>query len=258
LTAIDKLAYKSKISGYKAGNKLIFACSIMILCLFFNSVLISVMTIVTMSAATLFWGGCRLKKYIRLLLIPLAFLTTGVITIIMNQITVSGAALVSFRLFGAVFGITADSLTNGLNILLKAFGAVTCLYFFSLNTPMNSFLSLLRKRTPGILVELMELIYRFVFIIWEEAGKIHTAQSSRLGYKGFMNSMNSLGELVTNVFIRAFRRVERVNISLESRGFDGNFEFLIEEEQSSRLMNGCTILAVAAFITTGILERLWK
>jgi cobalt/nickel transport system permease protein len=116
----------------------------------------------------------------------------------------------------------------------------------------------MRKRTPGIFVELMELIYRFIFIIWDEAGRIYTAQSSRLGYSGFKNSMLSLGELVTTVFIRALRRVDRISVALESRGFEGNFDCLIEEEKSSKLLTMLTVFASLTYITIGIIERLQK
>lgn len=256
MSSIDKYAYQSKLAHVKAGTKLLFALAAMTVCLFFGSEIVSVLTIVLMAAATLIMGGCRLRRYIRLLSIPFTFLVTGTITIIVGQITQQTQALVSFPLFGSRYGVSTNSLHNGLTILLRAFGAVSCLYFFSLNTPMNSLLSLLRRKTPGLFVELMELIYRFIFVVWDEAGKIHTAQASRLGYDGFMRSMHSLGDLVTNVFLRAFRRVDRVTVALESRGFDGNFELLTEKEESSRLLTGFAIASTALLITTGLLERL--
>jgi cobalt/nickel transport system permease protein len=123
---------------------------------------------------------------------------------------------------------------------------------------MNAFLSLIRKKFPGVVVELMELIYRFIFVIWEEAVKIHIAQASRLGYRGFRNSIESLGELVTTVFIRAFRRVERVSVCLESRGFEGNFDFLMEEEKSSGPMKAAAVISCVLMLAVGITERLLK
>jgi cobalt/nickel transport system permease protein len=190
------------------------------------------------------------------MLIPFAFLFTGVITIIISKLPDTGRALFYFPLFGSFYGVTPASLSVGVNLFLKSLGAVSCLYFFSLNTPMNSFLSLMRKRVPGIFVELMELIYRFIFIIWDESRRIYTAQNSRLGYRGFRNSMSSFGELVTTVFIRALRRVDRISVALESRGFDGNFDFLLEEERPNVLLKALTLLCSLAFITIGILERL--
>ncbi len=251
MSGIDKLAYKSRLVKVRAGDKLLAALTVMFICLFFGSIFVSLATIILMSAATLIFGGCRLRSYVKLLLVPLAFLLTGVLTVIINRPDASAAVL--FSLYS--FGITHDSLLMGTRLLLKALGAVTCLYFFSLNTPMNSLLSLLRRKTPGLLVELMELIYRFIFLLWDEAQRIHTAQASRLGYDGFTNSIKSLGELLTNVFIRAFKRASRLSLSLEARGFDGSFEFLIEEEKPGRLLNILTLVAALTLIIIGLLER---
>ncbi len=258
MTLIDKLAYSSKLAHVKAGSKLLAALVVMSICLAFGSPAVSATTIVLMSAATLFMGGCRLKRYAKLMLVPMAFVATGVLTIIVCRLGPGDSSLFSFRLPGADYGVTASSLYMGARVMLKALGAVTCLYFFSLNTPMNSFLSLLRRRFPGVLAELMELMYRFIFIIWDEAGRIRTAQASRLGYGGFSDSLRSLGELAAVVFIRAFRRADRIGLALESRGFEGNFEYLCETESSSPGLTALTALSAAALAAVGTLERALK
>lgn len=255
---IDRYAYRSNIARVKTGTKLACSMSIMVICLIFDSNFVSIATIVLLSLATIRLGGFRLKTYLKLLWIPAAFIFTGVITIIINKLDGTSEALVSLQILGGNYGISVASLHTGLTLFLKSFGAISCLYFLSLNTPMNSLLSWMRKRLPGVLVELMELIYRFIFIIWEEAGKIHVAQASRLGYDGFKNSMYSLGELVTTVFIRSFRRADRIAVSLESRGFEGNFDFLIEEEENNEILAAGTVLISFALITVGILERVTK
>ncbi|MEL4106885.1 cobalt ECF transporter T component CbiQ [Oscillospiraceae bacterium WX1] len=257
MSHIDQYAYQSKLAPVKAGTKLLYALTVMAICLFSGSELVSVLTIIIMSAVTLLLGGCRWQRYMRLLTIPLTFLVTGTITVIITRLRPTDVSIVSISLFGGIYGISAASLDTGIMIFLRALGAVTCLYFFSLNTPMNAFLSLLRRKAPGLFVELMELIYRFIFVIWEEAGKIHTAQASRLGYDGFKRSMASLAELVTSVFLRAFRRVDRVNVALASRGFDGNFELLTEREAPSRILTALTLATVTVLTAAAILERLY-
>jgi cobalt/nickel transport system permease protein len=104
----------------------------------------------------------------------------------------------------------------------------------------------------------MELMYRFIFIIWDEAGRIHTAQASRLGYGSFADSLRSLGELAASVFIRAFKRADRIGLALESRGFEGNFEYLCERESSSPRLAALTALSASALTIVGTLERTLK
>ena len=53
---------------------------------------------------------------------------------------------------------------------------------------MTDILEVLRKmRLPALLIELMMLIYRFIFLLLETASAIMTAQESRLGKPGLQN-----------------------------------------------------------------------
>ena len=58
------------------------------------------------------------------------------------------------------------------------------------------------------------------------AARIHTAQASRLGYVGARRSLESAGTLAALVFLRAWKRGERVYAALESRGYDGQLATL--------------------------------
>ena len=252
MIGIDKYAYMSNIADVKTEVKLCFAGLPLIICLFCSNNIISIFTIIAMFIASIYFGGFKIKTFLKMLLVPSMFLITGVITIIFSQVDYnSGNILFAIELFGNYYGINFESLNNGLILLLKALATFSCLCFFSLNTPINYLLSYLRKiKFAKIIIELMELIYRFIFVLWEEANKIYIAQTSRLGYKGFKNSINSLGELVTSVFIRALIRVERVNVSMEARGFDGDFDYMIEDERNCKQLNVCTILLTVLLIST--------
>ena len=258
MIGIDKCAYRSNISNIKVGIKLRYAGVPLLLCLFCGSNSISLLTIVAMSLSTIYLGGFCIKTYMKQYLIPFTFLLTGVAAVIFEQVDHSNmGVLFSVKIFGAFYGISVESLQNGLTIFLKAFACVSCLCFFSLNTPVSSVLTYFKKiGFSKILIELMELIYRFIFVILEESKKIYIAQSSRLGYKDFYSSINSSGELVTSVFIKAFRRVDCVSASLEARGFNGNFDYITEEENSSKLLNFFTLFLNVLLITIGIYERL--
>lgn len=63
------------------------------------------------------------------------------------------------------------------------------MYFLALNTPVTDVtMALERMHVPHLLVELMELIYRFIFVLTETASRIRLAQESRLGYQGLRRS----------------------------------------------------------------------
>jgi len=260
MIGIDKYAYNSKLSRVKASEKFFFSIIPLLICLIANSKIVSAVTLVAMGFATISMGGFCTKRYLKFLLIPSSFLVIGVITIIINKLEPASAGkLFYFEIFNSIYGITTKSLNLGITLYLKSLASISCLYFFSLNTPMNSIFNFLRKlKLPILIIELMELIYRFIFIVWEQASKIHIAQSSRLGYNGFKRSIKSLAELVSMVFIKSMNRVERIDIALESRGFDGNFIFLIEEEKESKEVKYFGGLLIIALIAIIVIERVIK
>ena len=258
MIAIDKYAYHSKLSHIKAADKFFLTALPLCICLFASSNVVSVVTLITMCFATLVLGGFSGIQYIKILFIPSNFLAIGVITIIVNKLRPDSLdTLLSLRIFGDFYGITVQSFKTGITLYFKSLAAVSCLYFFSLNTPMNSTFNYLRRlHLPIILIELMELIYRFIFIVGNEAYKIHIAQSARLGYSKFTTSLKSLAELVSTVFIKSLSRVERANLALESRGFDGNFNYLIEEEEDSKILKVIGVLMSVVLLVIAMIERL--
>jgi hypothetical protein len=79
-------------------------------------------------------------------------------------------------------GVLKAGMISAVRLFCKALGAVSCLYFLSLSTPMLDILSALRRlKCPALLVEMMGLIYRFIFILFETAASMITAQNSVWG-----------------------------------------------------------------------------
>ena len=129
-------------------------------------------------------------------------------------------------------------------VFCTALGCVGAMYFLALSTPITDLtLCLGRLHVPRLMVELMELIYRFIFVLTETAGHIRTAQASRLGYQSAGRSLHSLGLLASTVFLRAWRKADRVYAALESRGYAGSLATLPGDYRPGR---GLYLLALAA------------
>ncbi len=258
MSGFDKYAYYSKITSVRASDKLMFTLIPLMICLWMDDYIISLIIMIVMGFCTVICSGIQIRNYIKLLTIPLSFLLIGTLTVIINQLgTADTKPILAASIFRHTYGITRMSLITGVKLICKAMAAVICLYFFSINTTMNSFFSLLRRsRFPVILIELMELIYRFIFVIWSEADKIYIAQSSRLGYKSFTVSLRSLGALGSTIFMKALGRADRMNHALEARGFNGRFEYLATEEKNNILLRyggpvfGFILLVIAIMLRT--------
>ncbi len=259
MIGIDKIAYTSKIAKIDPFQKFLFSIIPLLLCICLNSITLSILTIFIMGYASFKLGGISYKTFSALLLIPLAFLIFGSFTVMINQFPKDYNVLFGIKVGNYMYGVSSGSFLNGLNIIFKALAAVSCMYFFSLNTNMNSFFIMLRKtKLPILFIEIMELMYRFIFIIFEEGQRIYIAQNSRLGYVGFKNKLKSTADLVSTVFISAFKKVDRINSALESRGFNGSLDSLEESYEKDKKFNIYTILVCTLLIVAYILERIVK
>jgi len=198
-------------------------------CLWSDHGLISAAVIFIMGGITVLKGGTPLRFFIKLLLVPMFFLLIGVFTIAVNASKNPEGLLAAVPVVGTWIGFSHTGLQDALRLFLKALGAVSCLYFLSLSTPMVDLLAALRRlRLPKLLVEIMELVYRFIFVLLETADTIYNAQSCRLGYSSLSTGYRSLGTLASMLFIKSYKRSDELYTALESRGYDGELNVLEE------------------------------
>lgn len=252
----DKYAYSSKLSQVSPGSKMLFSLVPLLLCIGFNSISVSVLTLLIMSCATVGWGEITLRKYVKFMLIPFGFLSVGVLTILINSYPPQHTLLAGIRVGEYVYGVDAASVIKCVKLVFKALGAVGCMYFLSMNTPMTDLFQVLSKaRIPAVIVSLMELIYRYIFVIMEEAQRMITARDSRLGNINFKTAMTSMGEMISMLFLRAYQRSDRIYAALEARGYNGSFVTLDEEYTGSRKMKTASVLVYLAIISVWLLER---
>lgn len=226
---IDKHAYNSKLKHRDPMQKLIFALMTMGVCLWADSIPVSVAVILIMIWVTVRKGGTPFPLFLKLLCVPMSFLIIGVLTIAINISRDPGVFLYQVDVFGMHVGVSATGIANAGRLFFKALGAVSCLYYLSLSTPLVDLLAVLgRLKVPKLIIELMSLIYRFVFVLLETADTMITAQNSRLGYYSLSSGFRSLGALVSTLFIRAFKRSDELYTALEARGYDGELNVLEE------------------------------
>ncbi len=245
---IDKYAYTSKLKQQDPMEKLTFSMMTICVCLWADHILISIAVLLIMSWVTIRKGRTPFPVFMKLLLVPMSFLVIGVFTIAFGIFYNQDNLVLSFPLFGVYIGATKIGIITATRLFFKALGSVACLYYLSLSTPMVDILSSLGKlKCPKLLVELMGLIYRFIFVLLETADNMFVAQSSRLGYSDIRTGFRSMGALAATLFIRAYKRSDDLYTALEARGYDGELNVLEEPFQKS--LKGY----IAAFIVNFIL-----
>ena len=192
---------------------------------------------------TVYKGGVPLFRYMHFMTIPLAFLILSTLAIMFN---ISRTPLDLFAIPMGSWYLTSsrDSFRYSLQLILTALSSVSCLYFLSFSTPIPDILNVLgTMHCPKLLIELMLLIYRFIFVLLSVASAITTSQQSRLGNKDYKTSLKSFSAMVSVLFIRSFKRANALYDAMESRCYDGTIHVLNETVPPKKK----NILAIAVF-----------
>ena len=229
MLTIDRLSYNSRLRYVHTGGKVVFSMIPLVLCVVSRSILLAVVVFFVMGILTVKKGGIPLLDYLRLLTVPLLFLVmNGVIL----GISIRQVPLDLFALPVGTWYLTAgkETVSYAVRVFLTAMGAVSSMYFLACNTTMTDLLSFLRKvKCPSLVMELMLLIYRFIFVLLDCAHFIALSQHSRLGYGDYKTSLRSFGMLVSSLFVRSVKRSSALFDAMESRAYDGVIQVLEEE-----------------------------
>lgn len=157
--------------------------SVLVICIWANSFLVSVFTALTMLFLIIFIGKTSYKNVFHLMTVPIVFIIMGSAAIAISIGQNSSDMLFSLHFGNTYFGVSHTSILSAVRVMIKCFGAVSCMYFLSLTTPMVDLFTLLRKSIiPNFIIEIAELIYRYIFVLFDVSHRIHTAQDARLGY----------------------------------------------------------------------------
>lgn len=225
---IDKLCYTSNLREINPGEKFAFSIITLFICVGSRSILICLITLGVMSVLTVGKGKIPIQYYRNLMCVPLVFILLSTIAIIVNFSNKPLSAY-AFSIGGIYITSSWKSIEFALRLFCTSLSSISCLYFLSLSTPMTDILMVLKKcHCPDILIELMLLIYRFIFILLETAYDILTSQKARLGNKDFKTSCKSMGTLLAVLLVRAFKRSSVLYDAMESRCYDGTIRVLSE------------------------------
>lgn len=255
MITIDKLAYSSKLRYKDPSLKAFLSIGILLICVITRSNIVSLVTLLFMGSITLFYNNISLVYYIKLLTIPLLFLLLSTIAIIFS-ITTHPLDLFSIKIGSHYLSVSISSALLASNLILTALGSISCLYFLSLTTPFTDLLSVLAKiHCPFIIMELMLLIYRYIFVLLDISLTIQTAQKSRLGNKNFKTSLYGISQMLSVLLIRSFKKASYLYDSMESRCYDGEIRVLTETYSICKKDILFVILAEVFILTLAILMK---
>lgn len=235
--SIDALAQRSKLSAVNATLKT-WGCLALVFCAAFSKlpaaglVLAAVMLVLTVII-----GRLPVHEYLSLLSLPAIFMLLSGLALLFDWSLLPNGVL-NLPIAGGYFVVRAAAQARAALVMSRALGAVSCLYLLSLSTPMTEIIAVLRRaHVPNVVVELMYLIYRYIFLMLNMYSTMRDAAESRLGYDGLPRSLRTTGQLYGNLLARSFRRASACFDAMESRCYDGELRFL-ERAKPIRPLHG--------------------
>jgi len=108
-------------------------------------------------------------------------------------------------------------------VLLLVVRCTLCLLTMILLSNTTPFAELLRVlkavRAPGLLITTLALMYRYLFVLVDEAHRMRRARMSRTFVPKRERQWRTLATVVSQLFVRASERAERVYAAMCARGW---------------------------------------
>jgi cobalt/nickel transport system permease protein len=107
-------------------------------------------------------------------------------------------------------------------VTLKAtIGAVSAVLLGATTSFPDILHGLERMRAPRLLTVIAAFMYRYVFVIVDEARRMRSALAARAYRPRHLGHVAAIGRLVTALFLRSYERGERVYLAMLARGYGG-------------------------------------
>jgi cobalt/nickel transport system permease protein len=107
-----------------------------------------------------------------------------------------------------------------LSIVVKSTLCLATMILLTNTTPFAELLQVLRRlHVPALLVTVLALMYRYLFVLIDEAERMQRARRSRSFSEGRARTWSSLGSVIGQLFVRSTERAERIYAAMCARGW---------------------------------------
>jgi cobalt/nickel transport system permease protein len=143
--------------------------------------------------------------------------------------TAPGAPWLALPIGSWTITATGEWVVRFITIALKSWISVQAALLLSATTPFPEVLTALRSfRVPQLLVSVIGLMWRYLFVLADEAIRMMHAREARSGSEpgrraggGVLWRARVTGGMAGSLFVRGFDRADRVYAAMLARGYDG-------------------------------------
>ncbi len=238
---LEQFTLTNKLNGVSGKLKTLFAVLTLLVCSFSTAYIVPLLVFCIMLAVTIVVAGIPPRFYAKLILAPAGF---GLVTFVLMLFFFGKEPFFSIHAGNLILTATKDGFDMALISVGRMLGSVSCLLFLALTTPMADIFALLKKlKLPDVFIDLSMLIYRFIFIMVQEALRMEYAQKMRLGYSDVKGSFRALSLLAGNLFVRSWDSADKMLTAMNSRGYEGIIHVLDDDSPIPRMH----LLSLAGF-----------
>jgi len=148
--------------------------------------------------------------------------------------------------FSVIVYLTGD-VSRAWFILVKSYLSATSVLVCVSLTPVSQLVAAARFfRIPALVVEITQLIYRYLFVLGGQARVMQIAFSSRAGRPG-RTALRAASGMIAVLFGRSYEKASMVHHSMYSRGFTGTFA--VQSFPPFTIVNVCALTAGLLLLT---------
>jgi cobalt/nickel transport system permease protein len=139
-----------------------------------------------------------------------------------------GEPAFGFNIWAWHISLTHIGLELFWSILAKSWLSILSLILLTSTTSFASLLKGMEKLCmPRVMVMLLSFMYRYIFLLADEAMRMKQARDSRNFGSTQLRKISTTGHMIGTLFIRSYERGERVYAAMVSRGFDGHSRIMV-------------------------------
>jgi len=174
-----------------------------------------------------------------------------IFSLVLFPVLYDGRAVWTARLGPWRMSVTREGLELAGNVAAKfVLGVLILGLLFSVTRFQHFLYALSRLRVPQLLVMQLGFLYRYLFVVLDEAERMLRAREARSAGLGGPRLWRSAAGLVGTLFLRSYHRSQRVYWAMLARGFNGEVHVLgrLRWQAADTLFVSC-FMAVAAAVT---------
>lgn len=150
--------------------------------------------------------------------------------------TIEGQTLFTIPIGAWTLTASVEGLERFISVALKSWLSVQAAVVLAASTQFPELLQAMRAvGIPRLLVGMFGLMWRYLFVLVDEALRLMRARAARSGQSGAAGARSGggvawrarvTGGMAGSLFLRAFERSDRIYVAMLSRGYDGEVRAL--------------------------------